>query len=266
MRQGGHGLVAAGNPGVNSKAPFTKQRRQFAMVQIAGNAWLGDPAAAAGLAKAGAEALAAGCWTVVVSGRRNDALTPWWRDRQKRRQGRGDSAGCQQVRRRDQGRRRRFLAGMAASIPCQQAPASCAERSWADMERKAETSSRYQSQRRCCTACAAVLPAMRRQKDGCIINVASWAGRHVSKMPGPAYHDDQACGAGADAFVQHGRMRQRPARLLSLARRGRDPDPETAAGGAVGTGAGADAAARGLRPHHRLRRLHAAAGSASTRS
>src|SRR5437868_14990149 len=33
----------------------------------------------------------------------------------------------------------------------------------------------------------AVLPAMRRQKDGIIINVASWAGRHVSKMPGPAY-------------------------------------------------------------------------------
>ncbi len=33
----------------------------------------------------------------------------------------------------------------------------------------------------------AVLPAMRQQKDGCIINVASWAGRHVSKMPGPAY-------------------------------------------------------------------------------
>ena len=33
----------------------------------------------------------------------------------------------------------------------------------------------------------AVLPAMRAQKDGCIINVSSWAGRHVSKMPGPAY-------------------------------------------------------------------------------
>jgi len=33
----------------------------------------------------------------------------------------------------------------------------------------------------------AVLPTMRAQKDGCIINVASWAGRHVSKMPGPAY-------------------------------------------------------------------------------
>ena len=33
----------------------------------------------------------------------------------------------------------------------------------------------------------AVLPVMRKQKDGCIINVASWAGRHVSKMTGPAY-------------------------------------------------------------------------------
>jgi NADP-dependent 3-hydroxy acid dehydrogenase YdfG len=33
----------------------------------------------------------------------------------------------------------------------------------------------------------AVLPAMRAQKDGSIINVASWAGRFISKMTGPAY-------------------------------------------------------------------------------
>ena len=36
-----------------------------------------------------------------------------------------------------------------------------------------------------CTA--AVLPAMRAQKDGLIINVSSWAGRHDSYVAGPAY-------------------------------------------------------------------------------
>ncbi|MEP3247515.1 MAG: SDR family oxidoreductase [Sneathiella sp.] len=35
--------------------------------------------------------------------------------------------------------------------------------------------------------CKAVLPAMREQKDGLIINVSSWAGIHPSKLTGPAY-------------------------------------------------------------------------------
>ena len=34
----------------------------------------------------------------------------------------------------------------------------------------------------------AVLPAMRAQKDGLIINVSSWAGRNPSKLTGPAYN------------------------------------------------------------------------------
>ncbi len=36
--------------------------------------------------------------------------------------------------------------------------------------------------------CNAVLPIMRAQKSGLIINVASWAGVHVSKLTGPAYN------------------------------------------------------------------------------
>jgi len=35
--------------------------------------------------------------------------------------------------------------------------------------------------------CHAVLPMMRAQRDGLIINVSSWAGRHVSAVTGPAY-------------------------------------------------------------------------------
>lgn len=35
--------------------------------------------------------------------------------------------------------------------------------------------------------CHAVLPMMRAQKDGLIINISSWAGRHVSATTGPAY-------------------------------------------------------------------------------
>jgi NADP-dependent 3-hydroxy acid dehydrogenase YdfG len=34
---------------------------------------------------------------------------------------------------------------------------------------------------------SAVLPAMRQQQSGLIINIASWVGRHVSKLGGPAY-------------------------------------------------------------------------------
>lgn len=36
--------------------------------------------------------------------------------------------------------------------------------------------------------CLSVLPGMRSRRDGCIIMVSSWAGRHASKLTGPAYN------------------------------------------------------------------------------
>ena len=61
------------------------------------------------------------------------------------------------------------------------------KRSWADMELDGWDKVVEINLNGVLYCMRAVLPAMRKQKDGCIINVASWAGRHVSKMPGPAY-------------------------------------------------------------------------------
>ena len=141
-----------------------------------------------GIGEAGAEALAADGWTVVVSGRRKGAL---------------DSV----VARIGQG------GGSAQAIPLDVSVAADVEkaagqisakygridllvnsaginvpkRSWADMELEGWDRLVEINLNGVLYCMRAVLPAMRAQKDGCIINVASWAGRHVSKMPGPAY-------------------------------------------------------------------------------
>lgn len=61
------------------------------------------------------------------------------------------------------------------------------KRSWADMELEGWDKLVEINLNGVLYCMRAVLPTMRKQKDGVIINVASWAGRHVSKMPGPAY-------------------------------------------------------------------------------
>ena len=47
--------------------------------------------------------------------------------------------------------------------------------------------------------CHAVLPMMRAQKDGLIVNISSWAGRHVGALTGPAYSTAKF---GMNAFTE----------------------------------------------------------------
>jgi NADP-dependent 3-hydroxy acid dehydrogenase YdfG len=47
--------------------------------------------------------------------------------------------------------------------------------------------------------CRAVLPMMRAQQDGLIVNISSWAGRHVGALTGPAY---SAAKFGMNAFTE----------------------------------------------------------------
>ena len=142
-----------------------------------------------GIGEAGAEALAADGWTVVVSGRRKDALDAVVaKIAQERRQGRGDRAGCQQGGRRAPRPPSRFSAKHGRiDLLVNSAGINVPKRSWADMELEGWDKLVEINLNGVLYCMRAVLPAMRRQKDGCIINVASWAGRHVSKMPGPAY-------------------------------------------------------------------------------
>jgi NADP-dependent 3-hydroxy acid dehydrogenase YdfG len=141
-----------------------------------------------GIGEAGAEALAADGWTVVVSGRRKDAL----------------DAVVQNIRK---------AGGEAEAIPLDVSIAADVEkavseilarhgridllvnsagvnvpkRQWSDMELEGWNKLVDINLNGVLYCMRAVLPAMRKQQDGCIINISSWAGRHVSKMPGPAY-------------------------------------------------------------------------------
>jgi NADP-dependent 3-hydroxy acid dehydrogenase YdfG len=141
-----------------------------------------------GIGEAGAEALAADGWTVVVSGRRRDGLDTVVAkisaaggnaeaisldvsvadDAQK--------AADEIVTRH--GRIDLLVNSAGINVP---------KRSWADMELEGWNQLVEINLNGVLHCMRAVLPAMRKQKDGVIINVSSWAGRHVSKMPGPAY-------------------------------------------------------------------------------
>ena len=141
-----------------------------------------------GIGEAGAEALAADGFIVVISGRRKETL-----DSVVARitSGGGQAAAialdvsqaadvakaAQQIL-SQHGRIDLLVNSAGINVP---------KRRWADMEIEGWDSVVDINLNGVLYGMRAVLPAMRAQKDGLIINVASWAGRHVSKMAGPAY-------------------------------------------------------------------------------
>ena len=142
-----------------------------------------------GIGQAGAEALAADGWTVIVSGRRKDALEAVVSGINSKGGGKAKALVLDVSQAADvEAAVQRILAAHGRiDLLVNSAGVNVPKRSWEDMEISGWDKLVEINLNGVLYCMRAVLPAMRAQKDGCIINVASWAGRHVSKMPGPAY-------------------------------------------------------------------------------
>jgi NADP-dependent 3-hydroxy acid dehydrogenase YdfG len=142
-----------------------------------------------GIGQAGAEHLAAEGWTVVISGRRADALDSVAAAINAKAGGRCEAMPLDVSDAEAAARVAQSIVDRHGRIDClvNSAGINVPKRSWKDMELDGWNRLVEINLNGVLYCMKAVLPAMRAQKDGCIINVASWAGRHVSKMPGPAY-------------------------------------------------------------------------------
>jgi len=157
---------------------MTRDRKRVAWVTGGGS----------GIGEASAEALAADGWSVVVSGRRQaplDAVV----EKIEKAGGEAEAIPLDVANAADVQRAADQILSKHGRIDLQvnSAGVNVPKRRWADMELDGWNQLVDINLNGVLYCMRAVLPAMREQKDGCIINVSSWAGRHVSKMPGPAY-------------------------------------------------------------------------------
>jgi NADP-dependent 3-hydroxy acid dehydrogenase YdfG len=141
-----------------------------------------------GIGQAGAEALAADGWTVVISGRRQqpldqvvEGISSNGREAEALVVDVSDAQEVVAVADRvvaKHGRIDLLVNSAGLNIP---------KRNWKDIEIDGWDSVVDIDLNGTMYCMRAVLPAMRAQKGGTIINVGSWAGRIVSKATGPAY-------------------------------------------------------------------------------
>ncbi len=141
-----------------------------------------------GIGAAGAAALAADGWQVVLSGRRREALD----DVAAKIAGEGGGVDIMPLDVRDAAAARDAAAEIARrhgriDLLVNSAGVNVRKRSWADMEVEGWNSVVDINLNGLAYCMQAVLPTMRVQQDGTIINIASWAGRFVSKVSGAAY-------------------------------------------------------------------------------
>jgi len=141
-----------------------------------------------GIGLAGAEALAKEGWTVVISGRRKDVLDEAVAGIVKAG-GKAEAMMLDVSSAADAEKVAREIVAKHGRIDLlvNSAGVNVPKRSWDDITTEGWDKLVDINLSGVMYCMRAVLPTMRAQKDGCIINVASWAGRHVSKMTGPAY-------------------------------------------------------------------------------
>lgn len=141
-----------------------------------------------GIGLAGAQALAADGWTVIVSGRRKDVADEAAATINARA-GKAEAIALDVSNAADVDAAAKAILARHGRIDClvNSAGLNVPKRNWSDIDNDGFDKVININLNGLMYCIRAVLPAMRAQKDGIIINVASWAGRIVSKMTGPAY-------------------------------------------------------------------------------
>lgn len=142
-----------------------------------------------GIGLAGAESLAGDGWSVTISGRRLNTLEEAAKSIADRTSAKVDVLQLDVTRAEDvQAAALSILARKGQiDLLVNNAGLNVPKRSWKDLEIGGWDQIVEVNLSGVLYAIHAVLPAMRDRKSGSIINVASWAGRIVSQMTGPAY-------------------------------------------------------------------------------
>lgn len=146
-----------------------------------------------GIGKAGAQSLLAGGWTVIISGRRAEVLDAVVKELSGgSNPTKANSIEAMPLDVCNAADARKVADAILAKhgridLLVNSAGVNLPKRSWQDVTEEGFDQIVDINLKGVMYCIRAVLPAMRAQKDGCIINVASWAGRIVSQMTGPAY-------------------------------------------------------------------------------